>query len=354
MNIVVYDDDGTGGLPGTELFKKTLTYLPTGFQTIGIEGVVVNSGDFYIAIEKTASTQGIIVDLDNTTQRGYYHNVSQWMLSGNTPYIRANVRGTEYTTGFDRVNNVLGIRVAAPSAGFYNISVSGYNVPQGPQPYALVVSGGTGCSDSSQCDDGNPCTDDACDPASGCVYTNDDTSTCDDGINCTVNACQAGVCVATPDNSACDNGQYCDGQEVCDVVQGCMSATQESCSPGTECDEGDDVCREVLTVQTRCLLGAKRIPWLFEQKGKWLILHTKESLNFSSSFSTVEFLGPQGVSTGVSLHPARKSFQFWRFIFVPVIIEKGAATGEWTIKIRTELNAGSPAVEYIQSTFTLW
>ena len=41
----------------------------------------------------------------------------------------------------DHVNNVLGIDIDRPVPGRYTIIVEGYNVPQGPQPYALVASG---------------------------------------------------------------------------------------------------------------------------------------------------------------------------------------------------------------------
>jgi hypothetical protein len=44
-------------------------------------------------------------------------------------------------TSPDRTNNVEGIDVGAPSPGLYTIRVKGFNVPNGPQPYALVVSG---------------------------------------------------------------------------------------------------------------------------------------------------------------------------------------------------------------------
>jgi len=43
----------------------------------------------------------------------------------------------------DRTNNVEGVDLAAPAGGAYSAWVLGYNVPQGPQPYALVVSGNT-------------------------------------------------------------------------------------------------------------------------------------------------------------------------------------------------------------------
>jgi hypothetical protein len=52
---------------------------------------------------------------------------------------------TRYPNGgstFDRVNNVLGVDFDTPILGEYTINVHGFNVPQGPQPYALVISGG--------------------------------------------------------------------------------------------------------------------------------------------------------------------------------------------------------------------
>jgi len=42
---------------------------------------------------------------------------------------------------FDRVNNVVGLTLIYPETGTYWIRVTAYNVPSGPQPYALVVSG---------------------------------------------------------------------------------------------------------------------------------------------------------------------------------------------------------------------
>ena len=48
------------------------------------------------------------------------------------------------------------------------------------------------------CYDANPCTDDACSPASGCVFTNN-SAPCNDGSECTVNdVCRGGTCRGTP------------------------------------------------------------------------------------------------------------------------------------------------------------
>lgn len=70
-----------------------------------------------------------------------------------------------------------------------------------------VCQGGT-CAEGvpPDCDDGNPCTDDSCSPASGCVYTNN-SNACDDNIGCTINdTCVGGACVGT-DN--CPMGWTC-------------------------------------------------------------------------------------------------------------------------------------------------
>lgn len=42
---------------------------------------------------------------------------------------------------FDRVNNVVGLTFVNPDTGTYTVRVTGYSIPQGPQPYALVISG---------------------------------------------------------------------------------------------------------------------------------------------------------------------------------------------------------------------
>ena len=166
VDIVVYDDNGTGGLPGTELFRKTYTHMASGWVTIGVTGVVISSGDFYVAIEKNDATQYILVDDGNPTGRSYWHNGTTWTPSTYTPYIRTNVRGTGYSTSFDRVNNAVGLTLANPTIGSYTIKVSGYNVPHGPQPYALVVSGAVSAatplstlyvSGDGTCGGKNPC-----------------------------------------------------------------------------------------------------------------------------------------------------------------------------------------------------
>jgi subtilisin family serine protease len=61
-------------------------------------------------------------------------------------------------------------------------------------PSALCVAGG--------CDDGNPCTDDVCDPATGCQHAAN-TASCSDGSECTLaDQCNSGRCQPGPSVTA--------------------------------------------------------------------------------------------------------------------------------------------------------
>ncbi len=149
VTLAVYDDKGQNGLPGTVLFKKVFKYIPPGEDggedpaviTVGIEGVVINQGNFYVMIEKDNANQSIGTEKGNTTQRSYRKAGATWVLAADTAWILAGLRKTALSTNFDRVNNVLGVTLPTPELGSYTIRVTGYNVPKGPQTYALVARG---------------------------------------------------------------------------------------------------------------------------------------------------------------------------------------------------------------------
>ena len=93
----------------------------------------------------------------------------------------------------------------------------------------------TGCVHSAVvCDDHNPCTTDSCDPASGCVFANDDLNTCTDNDLCTTDACVSGACVSTP--IGCDDGNACTADS-CDPGVGCINAPLPDDTP---CGDGSD------------------------------------------------------------------------------------------------------------------
>ena len=109
-----------------------------------------------------------------------------------------------------------------------------------------VCEGGT-CTGKQAvlCNDGNACTADVCDTGTGCKYTPTSGLPCDDGSLCTTfDACLTSVCTGTP--LACDNGNACDGKEICDPATGCVKGTAlkcddsvactlDACDPGTGC-----------------------------------------------------------------------------------------------------------------------
>jgi hypothetical protein len=67
-------------------------------------------------------------------------------VTGGPGTFRGNVfsGGWSATGGSaDRRNNVENVYVQSPGTGTYSITISGYNVPNGPQKFALVVDGGT-------------------------------------------------------------------------------------------------------------------------------------------------------------------------------------------------------------------
>lgn len=66
------------------------------------------------------------------------------------------------------------------------------------------------------CNDDKACTDDTCNPLSGCVFTNDNTNTCTDSNLCTTDTCSSGNCNSVEIN--CNDGISC-------TVDNCESST---------------------------------------------------------------------------------------------------------------------------------
>ncbi len=95
------------------------------------------------------------------------------------------------------------------------------------------------------CDDSNPCTDDSCDPASGCVHKNT-SGFCDTGDNCTSpGVCKNAACV--PGKNKCvecivdkdclsqDDGNLCNGTPIC-----VDSSCQNNPANAIVCDKSQD------------------------------------------------------------------------------------------------------------------
>jgi hypothetical protein len=118
-----------------------------------------------------------------------------------------------------------------------------------------VVADGTSCADGDLCngdevcqggtclpgtplvcDDNDPCTTDGCDPATGCVFT----PACDDANPCTADTCDpVAGCRHAPvaDGTPCPDGNVCNGAETC-VAGSCTPGTPLACTDGPACTTG--------------------------------------------------------------------------------------------------------------------
>ena len=102
------------------------------------------------------------------------------------------------------------------------------------QPGAIVV-----------CDDFNPCTDDTCNPANGCL-SSPNTASCEDGNACTINDhCSNGTCQAGEWNS-CNDSNPCTADLCAPAEGGCIhTPVDNSCDDNNACTSErcqDGVC----------------------------------------------------------------------------------------------------------------
>jgi hypothetical protein len=137
---------------------------------------------------------------------------------------------------------------------------------------------GKECTTAAECDDSNPCTDDSCRPGTGCVNENN-TAICDDDDACTVldlcsgGECRPGVAVDCDDGNPCtddscdpaagcqnaDNTAPCDDQDACTLDDSCQDG---ACRPGeaVACDDSNECTDDSCDSATgQCVFSNNRI-----------------------------------------------------------------------------------------------
>lgn len=257
--ILIYDDDGPAGLPGTLLYSGTVSGLPHfSLVTVTIDGPTIEEGSFYVAVLQNSDVDTVLQD-ETDYEISYYFDGSVWRAdTGFTSYLGATVlKPGDLSPDFDRTNNAVGLTITSPETGIYTIRVSGYNVVQGPQPYALVVSGDimeTPCRDNDHdtySPDGGDCGPVDCDDSNLSVYPG--ASEVCDGIdnNCdtivdgeidTDGDAVGDLCDNCPD--ICNSAQKdADGDGVgdaCDETPGCGGCGQDVCEQPCEIDADKD------------------------------------------------------------------------------------------------------------------
>jgi len=109
----------------------------------------------------------------------------------------------------------------------------------------------THTADQSACGAGSICRPDlGCFELPQCTTANDPA--CNDGQACTTDSCdvQTGTCRNVPNHTVCQNGLFCDGVEQCAPFVGCVSGTVVTCNDNVACtldfcDEANDKCSGV-------------------------------------------------------------------------------------------------------------
>ena len=142
-DLVIYAENESTGLPGKELWRKKFHFFREEENVVGVTGVTIQGGDFFVAFEADGQ-HNLLGTGGNQLGRGLIRSGDSWVLSDYMPGMGARVSGMAYGNTYDRANNVVGITLEDPDPGVYSIKVKGYNVPQGPQRFALVTSGITG------------------------------------------------------------------------------------------------------------------------------------------------------------------------------------------------------------------
>jgi len=137
----VYDMSDWNHQPEKLRYEKRYKYLPSGWTTLPVDHIKFHCHEFLVAIEKNSPDIQISADIFSNSNRGMTRKGNQWKPTGEAYYIRAYIRHQHHSTDYDRINNSISIGLKNPQIGTYHVDISGYNVPFGPQPFALVASG---------------------------------------------------------------------------------------------------------------------------------------------------------------------------------------------------------------------
>lgn len=94
---------------------------------------------------------------------------------------------------------------------------------------------------NTNCDDGNPCTDDICLPEAGCTYEYN-TNLCEDGNACTFkDTCLLGECLSGAATD-CNDDDLCT-VDICKATEGCLHPELD-CNDDTLCN-GEETCHPI-------------------------------------------------------------------------------------------------------------
>ncbi|WP_169927485.1 MYXO-CTERM sorting domain-containing protein [Labilithrix luteola] len=189
--------------------------------------------------------------------------------------LTASANGTQYLTVWNGAGKMIGQITWEPSddssfigldSGPVAIAMVAYGnhdlwngeaySPAGPTTFSDSWRWALKCQSAAQCDDGNPCTTDSCNPSGQCVHAASTGNACNDGNACTqVDTCQAGVCTGS-NPVTCAPLDECHAAGVCDPGTGQCSNPAKS--DGAPCNDGN-ACTQTDRCQAGVCTGSDQV-----------------------------------------------------------------------------------------------
>lgn len=136
-------------------------------------------------------------------------------------------------------------------------------------------------------------------------------------------------------DSDCDDGLYCNGAERC--LSGVCTAGSKPCGDAQICNEATDTCWTTKTMSAVGINDKFFRPVVWNSKRVWLVMRCPESNHFDKDKSVISLAIAKTASQGISVDTSRSAAQLWQFIFVPLLIDKNATPGSWTVSIKSEV-----------------
>lgn len=215
------------------------------------------------------------------------------------------------------------------------------------------------CIDHSDCDDGLFCNGEEVCIQNQCFDGMDpcaEDETCDEEHDGCVPSAPIPYCL---DDTDCDDRLFCNGEEVC--INGFCVQGKKPCTEDQICRENLKQCWDNQTIFSSTSLHPNKDerefgqPIFREKYCPWLRLYCKRDHHFDPIKSIITFQGPSENSQGVEINPKRtpaKGTLFRNTILMPICVERDATPGYWKLTIETEMeDADPPFFENIEASF---
>jgi hypothetical protein len=128
---------------------------------------------------------------------------------------------------------------------------------------------------------------------------------------------------------------FCNGAEKCSSGK-CVKG-ENPCGDKQVCNETLVECWDEVNITAVSLQPAVWRPFFWSSKCLWVVMLTSEGNHFNATQSRIEAVGPGEGARGVKIGSQSNAFSLDNILFIPVCIERGATTGQWSIRIETDM-----------------